>query len=149
MIVGEEHRYRNLLDLVLKQDEEMVDVVLAIGLRLVPQDQLPGIISRFSHVAQSRAQDGAFSSILMDIQVPAQERPEIHDLFQFCLESDIQDFSAAVVKTVHQAVVEDPSSQMMLIPVKPCFHKSIAVSPADEDDEVLLLRRNPWHIPSL
>lgn len=136
------------LNLVITHDEKQVDVVLAVGVQQVPDDNLPDIVMKLSQAAQSRAQDGALSSIMIDLKVPAHERAEIQDLFQVCLELDPQHLFARVVEAAHEAATNDLHSNTMLIH-KTVAHMGLPIDDGEEhNEEALLMSLPPWHFPS-
>ncbi|KAG1868940.1 hypothetical protein DFJ58DRAFT_723350 [Suillus subalutaceus] len=86
----------------IAQDKNLVDVVLAVGVHPIPHSNYSTIIKQFAQAAQSRAQIGVPSTILMDQDMPTLEKAGIQDLFQVSLDA-----------------VHNPASNTMVISRKP------------------------------
>jgi hypothetical protein len=127
---------------VLSEDEKLVDVLLAVGVRPDIQDNLSSFITQLSRVVQSRAQDGEITSILINSDVTAPEKPGNLDLFQVHLELDLQHFFTSIVEAAHHAAVVDPNSHTMLIS-RDAFEDEGLQEPN------IFLSLPPWHFPSM
>ncbi|KAG1890719.1 uncharacterized protein F5891DRAFT_964511, partial [Suillus fuscotomentosus] len=129
------------LELVLSEDEKLVDVLLAVGVWQDTHDNLSGFIAQLSQAVQSRARDRKLTSILINSEAPAPERPEMLGLFQVCLELDLQNFFASIVEVAYQEAVVDSNSNTMLI-------SRYANEDEDCPERELFLSLPPWHFPS-
>ncbi|KAG1901055.1 DHS-like NAD/FAD-binding domain-containing protein [Suillus fuscotomentosus] len=140
------------LNSVLAHDENLVDVVLAVGVHPIPHSNLSGITKQITQAAHSRAQEGIPTSILLNLDTSALERTGIQDLFQVSLALDLQEFFGSIILAAHQDAIHNPASNTMLIPKSLVLNEEGKEEEGDgEDDDgnnhKLLLTLTPWYFP--
>ncbi|KAG1900828.1 uncharacterized protein F5891DRAFT_980042 [Suillus fuscotomentosus] len=144
------------LNSVLAHDENLVDVVLAVGVHPIPHSNLPGITKQITQAAHSRAQEGIPTSILLNLDTSALERTGIQDLFQVSLALDLQEFFGSIILAAYQDATYNPASNTMLIPKSLMLNEEEKEEEGDgdgddEDDDgnnhKLLLTLTPWYFP--
>lgn len=140
------------LNSVLAHDENLVDVVLAVGVQPIPHSNLPGITKQITQAAHSRAQNGIPASILLNLDTSALEKTGIQDLFQVSLALDLQEFFGSIISAAHQDAIHNPTSNTMLIPKSLVLDEEGKEEEGDSEDDdgnnhKLLLTLTPWYFP--
>ncbi|KAG2060466.1 hypothetical protein BDR06DRAFT_1002376 [Suillus hirtellus] len=133
-------------------DENLVDVVLAVGVYPIPHSNLPGITKQITQAVHSRAQEGIPTSILLNLDTSALKRTGIQDLFQVSLALDLQELFGSIILAAHQDAIHNPASNTMLIPKSLVLNEEGEEEEGnDEDDDgnnhKLFLTLTPWYFP--
>ncbi|KAG1785185.1 uncharacterized protein HD556DRAFT_1450939 [Suillus plorans] len=137
---------------LLAHDEDLVDVVLAVGVHPIPNSNLPAIAKQITQAAYSRAQGGVPTSILINLDISALERTGIQDLFQISMALDLQEFFGHIILAAHQDAIHNPASNTMLISKSLVLNEEGKEGDVDADDSnnhKLLLTLTPWYFSDL
>ncbi|KAG2362878.1 hypothetical protein BDR07DRAFT_1376169 [Suillus spraguei] len=121
------------LDSILAHDKNLVDVVLAIGIR--PCFNISDIIKHLSQAAQSRTSIGVLSSILMDQNQSTLEKTGIPALFQVSWKLDLQDFFGRITRAAYHDGIHNPASNTMVISRRLLLRSSSTKQSDDEDTD--------------